>query len=92
MRVKELLKHFPKDFMVDICTPICRIGNTVENILKDDFTEVWKNGFGAYRRNLYEENENCKACKEREFCGGGSFHSWDFDKNRQKMCFKGTLF
>ena len=39
MRVKELLKHFPKDFMVDICTPVCRIGNTVEKILNDDFTK-----------------------------------------------------
>lgn len=39
MRVKELLKHFPKDFMVDICTPIYRIGNTVENILNDDFAK-----------------------------------------------------
>lgn len=39
MRVKELVKHFPKDFMVDICTPISRIGNTVENILNDDFAK-----------------------------------------------------
>ncbi|MBR6535905.1 MAG: radical SAM protein [Lachnospiraceae bacterium] len=62
------------------------------NILKDDFTEVWKSGFGAYRRNLSEENETCRTCKDREFCGGGAFHSWDFDKNKQKMCFKGTLF
>ncbi len=62
------------------------------NILRDDFTEVWKNGFGAYRRNLYEDNAACSACKEREFCGGGAFHSWDYDKKRPKMCFKGTLF
>ena len=62
------------------------------NILKDDFTEVWKNGFGAYRRNLSEENETCRTCKDREFCGGGAFHSWNFDENMQKMCFKGTLF
>ena len=39
MRAKELVKHFPKDFMVDICTPICRIRNTVENILNDDFAK-----------------------------------------------------
>ncbi len=62
------------------------------NILKDDFTEVWKNRFEVYRQNLYEKNETCRSCTEREFCGGGSFHSWDFDGNRQKMCFKGTLF
>lgn len=62
------------------------------NILKDDFTEVWKKGFGVYRRNLYEDNAACKTCTEREFCGGGSFHSWDFEKRRQKICFRGTLF
>ena len=39
MRAKELLNHFPKDFMVDICTPACRIGDTVENILNDDFAK-----------------------------------------------------
>ncbi|MBQ3028046.1 MAG: radical SAM/SPASM domain-containing protein, partial [Lachnospiraceae bacterium] len=62
------------------------------NILKDDFTEVWKNGFGAFRRYLYEDNAACGACKEREFCGGGAFHSWDYDNKRPKVCFKGTLF
>lgn len=62
------------------------------NILKDDFTQVWKNGFRAYRTNLYRRSEKCSACDEREFCGGGSFHSWDFDKNEQCVCFKGILF
>ena len=62
------------------------------NILTDDFTKVWNNGFGAYRRNLYEDNADCSSCKEREFCGGGAFHSWDYDKKSPKMCFKGTLF
>lgn len=62
------------------------------NILKDDFKEVWENGFGEYRRNLYEDNEACKKCLEWEFCGGGAFHSWDFEQKKQKICFKGTLF
>ena len=62
------------------------------NILKDDFAQIWKNGFKAYRNNLYERSEKCSACGEKEFCGGGSFHSWDFDKNEQRVCFKETLF
>lgn len=62
------------------------------NILRDDFTEVWKHGFGAFRRSLSEENETCRTCKEREFCDGGAFHSWDYDKKKPKVCFKGTLF
>lgn len=62
------------------------------NILKDDFKEIWEHGFAEYRRNLYEDSEMCRDCREREFCGGGSFHSWDFEQKRQKVCFKGTLF
>ena len=62
------------------------------NILRDDFTEVWKHGFGAFRRSLSEDNETCRTCKEREFCDGGAFHSWDYDKKKPKVCFKGTLF
>lgn len=62
------------------------------NILKDDFTEVWKNGFKAYRGNLSDRSAKCSECGEREFCGGGSFHSWDHDKNEQRVCLKGTLF
>ena len=62
------------------------------NILTDDFTEVWKNGFKAYREDLYNRSEKCSSCKDREFCGGGSFHSWDFDKTEQRVCLKGVLF
>lgn len=39
MRVKELLKHFPEDFKVDICTSFCMITGIVEGILKDDFAK-----------------------------------------------------
>ena len=39
MIVKEIVKHFPENFMVDICTPICRITGTVENILNDEFAK-----------------------------------------------------
>ncbi len=62
------------------------------NILKDNFKEVWENSFAEYRRNRYEDNEKCRGCREREFCGGGAFHSWDFEQKRQKVCFKGILF
>lgn len=62
------------------------------NILTDDFTQIWKNGFKTYRSDYYKKSEKCFSCGEREFCGGGSFHSWDFDKNEQRVCFKGILF
>lgn len=62
------------------------------NILTDDFTRIWKDGFKTYRSDYYRKSEKCSSCGEREFCGGGSFHSWDFEKNEQRVCFKGTLF
>lgn len=62
------------------------------NILTDDFKAVWENGFAEFRKSLAENSVKCSNCGEREFCGGGSFHSWDFDKMCQKVCFKGILF
>lgn len=62
------------------------------NILTDDFTYIWKNSFKAYRSDFYKKSRKCSVCGEREFCGGGSFHSWDHDKNEQRVCFKGILF
>ena len=62
------------------------------NILTDDFTQVWNNGFKPYRTDLCNKSAKCSACGEREFCKGGSFHSWDFDKNEQRICLKGVLF
>lgn len=62
------------------------------NILVDDFTEVWKNKFKCFRRNLCEDNEKCRECKEKDFCHGGAYHSWNFDENKQEVCFKDILF
>lgn len=62
------------------------------NILCDDFTKVWKNGFRMYRTDLCNRSERYKVCSEQEFCQGGSFHSWDFEENEQRVCYKGILF
>ncbi len=62
------------------------------NILTDDFTDVWKNRFKAYRSDLCDLNEACKSCSEKYYCHGGSFHSWDFDENKPLVCFKDILF
>ena len=62
------------------------------NILRDDFTELWYNGFKPYRRSLSERDEKCRGCPEERFCAGGAFHSFDHDNDRQQVCFKGILF
>ena len=78
---------------IGACLDIERRPETIQgNILKDDFTEVWKNRFGIFRQDLSEQNEDCRSCTSRAFCQGGAFHSWDYDGMRPRVCFRGILF
>ena len=62
------------------------------NILRDRFKDVWENRFEVFRKDLCEENEQCRVCPEKEFCHGDSYHSWDFDEHKPLLCFKDILF
>ena len=73
---------------ITACLDTERREETIQgNILKDDFTKVWNEGFKIYRTPLWTKSERCRECAERDFCEGGSYHSWDYDKNEQKVCF-----
>ena len=73
---------------ITACLDIERRPETIQgNILRDDFTKVWYDRFEIYRTPLWTKNEKCLDCKERDFCEGGAYHSWDYDKNEQLMCF-----
>lgn len=75
------------------CLDIERRPETIEgNVLKDDFIDVWENRFKIYRTPLSEKNEKCRSCEARNFCEGGAYHSWNYDDNRQMVCFKDVLF
>jgi radical SAM protein with 4Fe4S-binding SPASM domain len=75
------------------CLDIERTPETLQgNILKDDFTEVWRNGFRTFRHSLAEENADCSACPHKRICDGGSRHSWDAENHRQRICMRGVLF
>ena len=78
---------------IGACLDIERRAETIEgNILKDDFTDIWYNGFKYFRQNLSNLNDKCRACGSKEFCNGGSFHSWDYDNAEPLVCFKDILF
>lgn len=62
------------------------------NILKDRFSEVWRDRFEIFRRDLDDENEKCRSCPEKGFCHGDSYHSWNFDEHKPNLCFKDILF
>ena len=45
------------------------------NIYKDDFWDVWENGFEPYRdRQWMKQLEPCKDCKLFRYCEGGGMH------------------
>ncbi len=73
---------------IGACLDIERRPETIQgNILRDDFTDVWYNKFDIFRKPLSDKNEKCKNCKDCDFCEGGSYHSWDYNNNKQMMCF-----
>ncbi len=78
---------------VTACLDIPRNEKTIQgNIFKDKFTDIWKERFGIYRTPLSERNEKCRTCAEAKWCRGGAYHSWDYEKEAPKVCFKGVLF
>ena len=65
---------------------------TQGNILSDSLKDVWEKKFKIFRSDLSDLNEKCRACDCCEFCHGGAHHSWDYDRNKQRVCFKDILF
>ncbi|MBR3306478.1 MAG: radical SAM protein [Lachnospiraceae bacterium] len=78
---------------VTACLDIPHGPGTIQgNILKEKFTDIWENRFEIFRRPLSERNETCASCPQAKWCRGGSYHSWDYDHDRPKVCMKGILF
>ena len=61
------------------------------NIEKDDFIDVWNNGFRICRQDRSLLNEKCSACKDRIICFGDSAHTWDYDRNQPRICLRYLL-
>ena len=78
---------------VGACLDIPRNNISIQgNVLNDSFTRIWKEEFQFYRTPLSDRNETCRACPEKRFCRGGSYHSWSFEKEEPRVCFKDVLF
>ena len=56
------------------------------NVAKERFSKVWYEKFKEFRENRAEISEYCSKCEEKEFCGGDSMHTWDFDKKSPGFC------
>jgi len=69
------------------CLDIERRPETIQgNIRTDDFISVWENKFQVFRKNRALESDFCRDCKDKEFCRGDGFHTWDLDNNRPNLC------
>jgi len=69
------------------CLDIVRRPELIQgNIRSDRFSEVWYNRFKEFREDRSLKSEECRNCKEREFCGGDSGHTWDYDNNKPLFC------
>ena len=78
---------------IGACLDIERRPETIQgNILRDDFTKIWREGFDIFRRPLSDTNQKCRCCTSCAFCEGGAYHSWNYDENRPMVCFKDILF
>lgn len=58
------------------------------NVLKDNFCEVWKNNFEFYRNPNRTRAKQCENCEYWNYCKGDSFHTFDFETNTPKFCYK----
>lgn len=58
------------------------------NINTDSFVEVWENKFKPFRHLNRTSCDDCLACSHFKYCGGDSFHTWNFDDNKPNICIK----
>lgn len=71
-----------------VCPNVPREKHLIQgNIKKDSFSETWKNKFQIFRNPNRTKCDSCEKCEFWDECLGGSFHSWDFEKKKPKVCF-----
>ena len=78
---------------IGACLDIERRPETIQgNIRQSRFKDVWEGRFELFRRDLSEGSAFCAGCEHAEHCRGDAHHSWDYDRDRPMLCFKGLLF
>ena len=81
------------DGSVGACLDIERCDKTIQgNVYQTPFSELWKNRFEIFRTPLSSRNETCRTCSYEKWCAGGAHHSWDHEKDQQRICYKDILF
>lgn len=60
------------------------------NVYKDTFSTIWENEFKLFREDK-SLCEYCLNCERRIYCKGDSFHTYDFDLKKPKICLYNML-
>ncbi|MDH3892292.1 MAG: radical SAM protein [candidate division Zixibacteria bacterium] len=61
------------------------------NIFKDSFVDIWENRYQAFRNRKWMKTDKCVDCSEWSRCRGNSFHLWDLDNDRTRLCYHELL-
>ena len=70
-----------------VCPNVPRRPELIQgNVRQENFTEVWNNKYKIFRNKERTKCEKCGSCEYWEECLGGSFHLWDFENNKPKVC------
>jgi len=56
------------------------------NIEADSFVDVWERKFAPFRDRTWMKAGPCEKCPEWRLCQGNSFHLWDLDAGRPRVC------
>ena len=57
------------------------------NILKDNFVQLWENGFQKFRKRDWIKDTICEKCEYYTKCEGGSIHLWELPADKPKFCY-----
>ncbi len=60
------------------------------NVRDVSILDAWTNGFKIFRQDRACSNY-CSNCEDKKHCHGDSWHTWDFDNNQPRICFKKIL-
>lgn len=70
-----------------VCPNVPRVKRFIQgNIRVDNFKDVWDNKYKEFRDENRTKCEECGKCEYWEYCLGGAFHTWNFEKNVQNKC------
>ena len=61
------------------------------NIRQKSFVDVWEHGYQAFRDRRWMKAGECGSCSEWRFCQGNSFHLWDPEQSRTRLCYRRHL-